>query len=83
MGLVNRVMAQAGFDAAIDEIAAAVAEGAPLVARWHKKFVDRLGDPAPLSPAEHDQSYHCFDTEDFRIGTDAFNGKTQPVFKGR
>jgi enoyl-CoA hydratase/carnithine racemase len=83
MGLVNRVLPEADFDAAIDEIASAIAEGAPLVARWHKKFVDRLADPAPLTPEELDESYHCFDTEDFRIGTDAFNSKTQPVFKGR
>jgi hypothetical protein len=54
-----------------------------LVARWHKKFVDRLGEPAPLTPEELDESYHCFDTEDFRIGTEAFNTKTQPAFKGR
>ena len=83
MGLVNRVLPEAGFDAAIGKIASAIAEGAPLVARWHKKFVDRLGDPAPLTAEELDQSYHCFDTEDFRIGTQAFNAKTQPVFKGR
>jgi len=83
MGLVNRVLPEAGFDAAIQEIASAIAEGAPLVARWHKKFVDRLGDPAPLTAEELDQSFHCFDTEDFRIGTEAFNAKTQPVFKGR
>jgi enoyl-CoA hydratase len=83
MGLVNRVLPRAGFEAAIEEIAAAIADGAPLVARWHKKFVDRLADPAPLSAEEADESYHCFDTEDFQIGTRAFSEKTQPVFKGR
>jgi enoyl-CoA hydratase/carnithine racemase len=83
MGLVNRVLPRAGFEAAIDEIAGAIADGAPLVARWHKKFVDRLADPAPLSAEEADESYHCFDTEDFQIGTQAFREKTQPVFKGR
>ena len=83
MGLVNRVLPRDGFEAAIEEIAAAIAEGAPLVARWHKKFVDRLTDPTPLSAEEADESYHCFDTEDFLIGTEAFRSKTQPVFKGR
>jgi enoyl-CoA hydratase/carnithine racemase len=83
MGLVNRVLADEGFDEAVDEIASSVAEGAPLVARWHKKFVDRLGVAAPLTPAEHDESFHCFDTEDFRIGTEAFNAKTKPIFQGR
>jgi enoyl-CoA hydratase len=83
MGLVNRLLPRSGFSAAIDDIAAAIAEGAPLVARWHKKFVDRLADPMPLSPQEADESYHCFDTEDFQIGTEAFRSKTQPAFKGR
>jgi enoyl-CoA hydratase/carnithine racemase len=83
MGLVNRVLPDAGFDAAIAEIAASIAGGAPLVARWHKKFIDRLADPTPLTVEELDQSYHCFDTEDFQIGTEAFRNKTQPLFKGR
>ena len=83
MGLVNRVLPRAGFEAAIDAIAAAIAEGAPLVARWHKKFVTRLEDPTPLSAQEADESYHCFDTEDFQIGTEAFRSKSQPAFKGR
>ena len=68
---------------AIAAIAASIADGAPLVARWHKKFIDRLEDPGRCPPTSSDQSYHCFDTEDFQIGTAAFRSKTQPVFKGR
>ena len=83
MGLVNRVLPDDGFEAAIAAIAASIAEGAPLVARWHKQFVDRLADPAPLTAEELDRSYHCFDTEDFQIGSESFRTKTQPVFKGR
>jgi enoyl-CoA hydratase len=83
MGLVNRVLSDTGFDAAIAGIAAAIAEGAPLVARWHKKFVDRLAEPEPLTAVELDESYHCFDTEDFQIGAEAFRNKTPPVFRGR
>jgi enoyl-CoA hydratase len=83
MGLVNRVLPDSGFEAAIAAIAASIAEGAPLVARWHKQFVDRLADPTPLTAEELDRSYHCFDTEDFQIGSESFRTKTQPVFKGR
>lgn len=83
MGLVNRVLPDDGFEGAIAAIAASIAEGAPLVARWHKQFVNRLADRAPLTAAELDSSYHCFDTEDFQIGTEAFRAKTQPMFKGR
>jgi len=60
-----------------------IAEGAPLVARWHKKFARRLADPCPLSGEEYDESYACFDTEDLREGSAAFVAKRKPVFKGR
>lgn len=83
MGLVNRIAADPEFDAALDRMVGAIVEGAPLVARWHKAFADRLVDPRPLTAAEHDESYRCFDTEDFRIGAAAFLAKTHPVFKGR
>ena len=60
-----------------------IADGAPLVARWHKKFITRLADTTPLSDEEIDEGYACFDTEDFRIGYQAFLKKTKPEFKGR
>ncbi|HET9024576.1 MAG TPA: enoyl-CoA hydratase/isomerase family protein, partial [Burkholderiaceae bacterium] len=60
-----------------------IADGAPLVARWHKKFARRLADPRPLSAAERDECFDCFDTEDFRIGYSAFLAKKKPGFVGR
>jgi enoyl-CoA hydratase/carnithine racemase len=60
-----------------------IAEGAPLAARWHKKFIRRLADPRPLTAAERDEGYACFDTEDFRIGYRAFLDKKKPEFTGR
>jgi len=59
-----------------------IAAGAPLVARWHKKFISRLSDPAPLSDEEIDEGYACFGTEDFQIGYKAFLAKQSPKFKG-
>jgi enoyl-CoA hydratase len=62
---------------------ARIAEGAPLTARWHKQAVRRLANPAPISDAEADACFDCFDTEDFRIGYAAFLAKRKPEFTGR
>jgi enoyl-CoA hydratase/carnithine racemase len=59
-----------------------IAEGAPLVARWHKKFTRRLLQAEPLRDEEMDESFHCFETEDFRAGYQAFLAKAKPEFQG-
>jgi enoyl-CoA hydratase len=82
-GLVNRVVADDQVGAEALAAAARIAAGAPLVARWHKKFAHRLADPRPLSEAERDEGYACFDTEDYRIGFNAFLAKQKPQFEGR
>jgi enoyl-CoA hydratase/carnithine racemase len=82
-GLVTRVVPDAEVAREAMATAERIAKGAPLVARWHKKFLRRLDDPAPLTNAERDEGFACFDTEDFKIGTRAFLAKTTPDFKGR
>ncbi|MBM3488921.1 MAG: enoyl-CoA hydratase/isomerase family protein [Alphaproteobacteria bacterium] len=81
-GLVNRVVPDGELLAEALATATRIAEGAPLVARWHKKFARRLADPRPLSAAEADESFHCFGTEDFQIGYRSFLEKRKPSFKG-
>ena len=61
-----------------------MAEGAPLVARWHKQFIRRLAaGPVPLTQSEADANFDYFATEDYRIGYDAFINKRKPRFVGR
>lgn len=83
IGLVSRVVPDAQI--ASESLAAAerVAAGAPLVARWHKKFARRLADNTPISATERDECFDCFDTADFRIGYKAFLDKLPPQFIGR
>lgn len=80
-GLVTRVVPDAEVEAEARATAQRIADGAPLVARWHKKFARRLRDPRPLSAAEYDEGFACFGTEDFRIGYKAFLDKAKPEFK--
>lgn len=83
MGLVNRVVGDDSLDEEIQASAEKIAEGAPLVARWHKTFTRRLLSPEPLTPADHDESYACFGTQDFEAGYKAFLAKEKPVFTGK
>ena len=82
-GLVTRVVPDGEVAGEARAAAERIAEGAPLVARWHKKFARRLADPRPLTQAESEECYDCFDTEDFRTGYAAFLVKTKPAFVGR
>lgn len=82
-GLVTRVVPDAKVEEEAYATARRIAEGAPLVARWHKKFLRRLADPRPLTEDERNEAYACYDTEDFQTGYQAFLAKTKPTFRGR
>jgi enoyl-CoA hydratase/carnithine racemase len=82
-GLVTRVVPDDQVEAEAKATAQRIADGAPLVARWHKKFARRLRNAAPLTDAEYDEGFACFGTEDFRTGYRAFLAKQRPVFQGR
>lgn len=81
-GLVNRVwpdeqVVERGYN-----FAARIAAGAPLVNRWHKKFVRRLRDRRPLTEQERAEALEAFDTADYREGRAAFLEKREPEFRG-
>jgi enoyl-CoA hydratase len=82
-GLVQRVVPDDKVEEEALATAQRIVDGAPLVARWHKKFIDRLSDPALLSKDEIDEGFLCFGTRDFEIGLKAFLEKKKPDFTGR
>jgi enoyl-CoA hydratase/carnithine racemase len=83
IGFVSRVVDDHKVEAEARDTAQRIASGAPLVARWHKKFARRLQDKTPLTDAERDECFDCFDTRDFQIGVEAFLSKSTPQFKGQ
>lgn len=82
-GLVQRVVPDDKVEEEAYACAQRIVDGAPLVARWHKKFIDRLSDPALLSKDEIDEGFLCFGTRDFEVGLKAFLDKKKPKFIGR
>lgn len=82
IGLIHRVVADDEVMDAGVGLAAKIAAGAPLVNRWHKRFIRRLGDPTPLTEAEREEAYGAFRTRDYREGTRAFLDKRRPDFEG-
>ena len=83
MGLVTRVVPDEQVEHEAQATARRIADGAPLVARWHKKFARRLRDSKALTEAEYLEGFDCFGTEDFQIGYKAFLAKEKPEFKGK
>ena len=81
-GLLTRVVADDQVVAEAYAAARRIADGAPLVARWHKQYIRRLLQAAPLTQAEIDANFDYFATEDYRIGYDAFINKKKPKFVG-
>jgi enoyl-CoA hydratase len=79
-GLVTRVVADAEVESEAIATAKRIAEGAPLVARWHKKFARRLRSGVPLTDDEYDEGFACFGTDDFQEGYRAFLAKRPPKF---
>ena len=82
-GLINRVVADADFEDEIQATAGRIAEGAPLVNRATKKFLNRLLDPTPLTREELDEGYDLCDTRDYAEGLRAFLAKEKPTFEGK
>jgi len=82
--LLTRVIADEVLESEAFATARRIADGAPLVARWHKEFVRRLTPkPDPLDDAEIEANFEYFATEDYRIGFEAFMSKRKPSFLGR
>ncbi len=85
-GFLTRVVSDDKVEETVYKTAGCIASLAPLVHRWHKRFVKRvLQDPSlsGLTEADVAEQFACFDTGDFREGAAAFLEKRPPRFEGR
>ncbi|MDS1139103.1 enoyl-CoA hydratase-related protein [Pusillimonas sp. SM2304] len=82
-GLITRIADDDEVATHAYDTAKRIAAAAPLVNRWHKKFVRRLQSEEPLTRQEQHEPYACFDTQDYQLGQAAFLRKEKPVFVGR
>jgi len=81
--LVHRVVPDTEVEAEAYATARRIAAGAPLAARWHKRFLRQIESGQALTDTERDEGFRCYDSEDFRIGVRAFLAKATPEFVGR
>jgi len=85
MGLVNQVVPVAALEETVHELAATIAENAPLTIRASKTIVTE----AMKSPEDRDlalcqqQVEACMNSNDFAEGRTAFMEKRKPKFTGK
>lgn len=82
-GLLTRVVPETELEGEVFATAQRIAAGAPLVARWHKQWIDRLMEGRPLDADELDASFAFLDSADYEEGLAAFFEKRTPRFTGR
>src|SRR5689334_1888799 len=85
IGIVNKVVPDTEFDAAVADWAGKLAAKSPLLMRMGKEAMYRQQDMAFADALEylHAQLSLAFSTDDIKEGVQAFMGKREPAWTGR
>jgi enoyl-CoA hydratase/carnithine racemase len=84
-GLVDRIVDEAGLDAAVDDLARRICASAPIAVQLSKHLV-RISMSSSVEVGlayENDTFTYCFTTQDAAEGRAAFAQKRSPDFQGR
>jgi enoyl-CoA hydratase/carnithine racemase len=79
-GFVTEIAEPAELDAKAQAMCDRLLKNAPVTMRVSKEGIRRIA--AEGLPHGEDLIRECYDSRDFKIGVDAFLGKTRPVWTG-
>jgi len=82
-GLLSRVVRDEAVEDEAMALAARIAEGSPLSARFHKAALRALRGPLPISQEQERTNNAFVETDDFQNAYRAFLAKRRPVWKAR
>ncbi|MBN42855.1 MAG: enoyl-CoA hydratase [Alphaproteobacteria bacterium] len=80
--LLTRVVPDKDLEEEVMKAARRIAEGAPQSHHYHRKALERLTDPRPLSRAELEAQFDYADSDDYLAGFKAFKDRKKPKFRG-
>jgi len=81
-GLISRVVPDAAVFDEAEALARRICQGAPLSNRYHKRALQALRGPIPVSAEDQAASQGFMKTADYAEATLAFTEKRRPVFRG-